>query len=215
MHLIPVMVKNFGVLFHQVFLKKLSNMVSSKSNSSNAIYAVDGSPIVKDIYYNNQWRTIALTGLGAGGYSYFALDITNPTSPSHLFTVENDPFNKVVNFWDANGFLSQFGYRNGSIIPERDYRKLGEAWSTPRIVRLKVSGRDKWVAIFGAGFNSATNPEYGSAVYVMDLENEGKLLKAIDINDDIPRTSRSIVWGTGSNNTQTTWNLSFIGIVIL
>ena len=193
-------------------LKKLSNIVSSKSNSSNAIYAVDGSPIVKDIYYNNQWRTIALTGLGAGGYSYFALDITNPTSPSHLFTVENDPFNKVVNFWDANGFLSQYGYRNGSIDPERDYRKLGEAWSTPRIVRLKVSGQDKWVAIFGAGFNSATNPEYGSAVYVMDLENEGKLLKAIDINDDIPRTSRAIVWGTGSNNTQTTWNLASLGL---
>jgi len=193
-------------------LKKLSNMVSSKANSSNAIYAVDGSPIVKDIFYNNQWRTIALTGLGAGGYSYFALDITNPTNPSHLFTVENDPFNKVVNFWDANGFLSQFGYRTGSIDPQRDYRKLGEAWSTPRIVRLKVSGRDKWVAIFGAGFNSATNPEYGSAVYVMDLENEGKLLKAIDINDDIPRTARSIVWGTGSNNTQTTWSLASLGL---
>ena len=193
-------------------LKKLSNMVSSKANSSNAIYAVDGSPIVKDIFYNNQWRTIVLTGLGAGGYSYFALDITNPTSPSHLFTVENDPFNKVVNFWDANGLLTRFGYRTGSIIPERDYRKLGEAWSTPRIVRLKVSGQDKWVAIFGAGFNSATNPEYGSAVYVMDLENEGKLLKAIDINDDIPRTARSIVWGTGSNNTQTTWSLASLGL---
>ena len=39
------------------------------------------------------------------------------------------------------------------------------------------------VAVVGGGFNGATNPNYGSAVFVIDLESEGVLLKKIDIED--------------------------------
>lgn len=176
-------------------LGDLSKVISSRANTSNAIYGVDGSPIVKDIYYNNSWKTVVITGLGAGGHSYFALDITNPNSPSHLFTVDNDPFAKIINFWDANGNQTQFGYVSGGIGSDYDYRKLGEAWSTPRIIRMKVPNSsnvlvDKWVAVFGGGYNAGTNPNYGSAVFVMDLENSGLLLKKIDIADS---TSSDIV----------------------
>jgi len=169
-------------------LGELSKVISNRANTSNAIYGVDGSPIVKDIYYNNSWKTVVITGLGAGGHSYFALDITNPNSPSHLFTIDNDPFAKIINFWDVNGNQTQFGYASGGIGSEYDYRKLGEAWSNPRIIRMKVPNSnnllvDKWVAVFGGGFNGATNPNYGSAVFVMDLENNGLLLKKIDITD--------------------------------
>ena len=64
-----------------------------------------------------------------------------------------------------------------------DYSGLGETWSTPRIIRLRISNKDKWVAVFGGGYNGGVNPNVGSAVFVMDLENEGKLLKVIDIED--------------------------------
>ena len=64
-----------------------------------------------------------------------------------------------------------------------DYQKLGEAWSTPRIIRIKHNGNDKWVAVIGGGFNGAVNPNYGSAVFVIDLESEGQILKRIDIED--------------------------------
>ena len=168
--------------------EKLSNMVSSRSNSSNAIYGVDGSPIVRDIYFNNSWKTVLISGLGAGGHSYFALDITNPNSPKHMFTVANDPFDQVVTFWDADGNINRFGYAGTSIDADKDYRKLGEAWSNPRIIRMKVPDTnnnlvDKWVAVFGGGYNGASNPNYGSAVFVMDLENDGYLVKKIDITD--------------------------------
>jgi hypothetical protein len=64
---------------------------------------VDGTVVVKDIYYGGIWRTVALVGLGRGGQSYFALDISNPTAPTHLFTIENDDFRQVVNFWNSSG----------------------------------------------------------------------------------------------------------------
>jgi hypothetical protein len=37
--------------------------------------------------------------------------------------------------------------------------------------------------VFGGGYNGAVNPNVGSAVFVMDLEDEGRLLKVIDIED--------------------------------
>jgi type IV pilus assembly protein PilY1 len=165
-------------------LNKLPNIISSTVNVTNSIYGVDGSPVVKDIYYNGSWRTIALTGLGRGGNSYFALDITNPYSPSHLFTIENDATVGVVNFWNSSGAKTTYLYSFGSVSDStKDYSKLGESWSTPRIFRMKISGTDKWVAAFGAGYNGGVNTNLGSAVFVMDLENGGNLLKKIDITD--------------------------------
>ncbi len=48
----------------------------------------------------------------------------------------------------------------------KDYSKLGESWSTPRIIRIRNSSIDKWVAVFGAGYNGRSNPNLGSAVFV-------------------------------------------------
>ena len=173
-------------------LGNLEKVPSSKANSTNAIYGIDGSPVVKDIYFddtpndgstNPRWRTILLSGLGAGGKGLFAIDITNPNSPTHLFAINNDETNKAVQHWGIDRMKNEFGYASGTIDPQYDYRKLGETWSTPRIIRIKVSGKDKWVAVFGGGYNGAVNPNIGSAVFILDLEDEGRLLKVIDIED--------------------------------
>lgn len=57
-------------------LPNLRNMISTKANSSVSIYGVDGSPVVKDVFYKNKWITMLIAGLGRGGHSYFALDVT-------------------------------------------------------------------------------------------------------------------------------------------
>ncbi len=173
-------------------LGNFEKIPSSKANSTNAIYGIDGSPVVKDIFFddtpndgsnNPRWRTILLSGLGSGGKGLFAIDVTNPSSPTHLFAINHNESDQVVQHWGTNTFKNEFGYRSGSIDPKYDYRKLGETWSTPRIIRIKVDSKDKWVAVFGAGYNGAVNPNVGSAVIVMDLEDEGKVLKVIDIKD--------------------------------
>lgn len=174
-------------------LNKLPKIISSTSNVTNAIFGVDGSPVVKDIYYGGTWRTIALTGLGRGGNSYFALDITNPNSPTHLFTIENDITGNAVNFWNSSGGLSRYIYSFGSVADAtKDYSKLGESWSTPNIIRMRINNVDKWVAVFGAGFNGGVNPNLGSAAFVMDLENGGNLLKKIDIIDKSNTIANSV-----------------------
>ena len=201
-------------------LGNLEKIPSSKANTTNAIYGVDGSPVVKDIYFddtpsdgttNPRWRTVLLGGLGSGGQGLYALDITDINNPKHLFAINHDGSEQVVQHWGVNGFKNEFGYRSGSIDPKYDYRKLGETWSTPRIIRIKVSGKDKWVAVFGGGYNGAVNPNYGSAVFVMDLEDEGRLLKVIDIEDQA-NVMRNYIFSTATNNTQTVFNLANYGL---
>ena len=191
-------------------LGNLEKIPSSKANSTNAIYGIDGSPVVKDIYFddtpndstnNPRWRTILLGGLGAGGKGLYAIDITDVNNPTHLFAINHNASDKAIQHWDSDGFKNEFGYAGGGIDAKYDYRKLGETWSTPRIIRIKVSGKDKWVAVFGGGYNGAVNPDYGSAVFVMDLEDEGRLLKVIDIED---KSAQTYGWHIGLNNPQGT-----------
>ena len=69
---------NYGPLYLQVYTQNLT-MISTKANSTiNSIYGIDGSSSVKDIYIDGKWKTVLISGLGAGGHSFFALDITDP-----------------------------------------------------------------------------------------------------------------------------------------
>jgi type IV pilus assembly protein PilY1 len=51
----------------------------------NHRYFVDATPTVTDVYDGTNWRTILVGGLGAGGRSYYALDITAPDSPKLMW----------------------------------------------------------------------------------------------------------------------------------
>ncbi len=43
-------------------------------------YYVDGSPYVGEAYFGGAWHTVLVSGLGGGGRSVFALDVTSPTA---------------------------------------------------------------------------------------------------------------------------------------
>jgi len=168
-------------------LRSLRDIIASKANTANAIYGVDGSPIVKDIFYGNKWRTVLISGMGKGGYGYFALDITNPDIPKFLFAFDNDPSEDLIRHWDDAGTLTKKYYPptwKTPIDPEYDYSKVGEALSVPVIIPMPYgANKTKWVAVFGGGYNGGINTFYGSAIYVIDLENDGKVLKRINLTD--------------------------------
>ena len=201
-------------------LANLEKIPSSKANSTNPIYGVDGSPVVKDIYFddtpndglvNPRWRTILISGLGAGGKGIFALDITDVKNPKQIFAINNNSIDQTITHWSNDGNSQIYSYAGGNIVAELDYRKLGETWSTPRIIRLKISGKDKWVAVFGGGYNGGVNPDVGSSFFVMDIENEGKLLKVIDI-DDQANINHRYVFGFPQNNTEKEFMLANYGL---
>ena len=194
-------------------LTKLSEMLSEKPNSSQSIYGVDGSPVAKDILINNEWKTVLICGLGRGGNSYFALDITDIKNPKHLFSFENNTLDKSVTIWKSDQSAEQFFYDSSNEIPEqydfannpgdpinnidqtiyksaagipepKNYSRLGEAWSTPNILNIRIDNKPRWVAVFGGGYNGKVSSEVGDNVFVIDMENSGDILKAIPLYDN-------------------------------
>ncbi|HEX5311426.1 pilus assembly protein [Aquabacterium sp.] len=86
----------------------MSNLykLADSSYGTKHQYYVDGAPIIGDVKINGAWRTILVGGLNKGGSAYYALDITDPASPSLLWE-----------FTDANLGLS---YGNPIITKRKD-----------------------------------------------------------------------------------------------
>ena len=169
---------------------------------SNSIFSVDGPITVKDVFLEGKWKTVLMGGLGWGGNSYYALDITNPDAPQHLFTVNNDVSNKVINYWDKSGTKSTFAY--SANCTAFDYSKLGGAWSRPVIMLLpynEYSQTQRWVAVFGGGFaggasvtGTGTTSSFGAYAYVVELEPDSSKK-----TDSCGATGAGIISSTGGH----------------
>lgn len=169
-------------------LPNFKDMISINAGQSYSIYGVDGSPTIKDIYYGSptpSWHTVLFSGLRQGGKSYFALDITNPDSPQHLFTFAYNSTTNRVNYWAADG--TRTNYTSATAPATYNFFTLGESWSDPIILRLPVGASNamKWVAVFGGGYNSGVTSSYGAKLFVVDMEDGGKIINNIDIADSV------------------------------
>ena len=167
-------------------------------NNPRTYYFVDGSPVVADAWIRSgsgdytrqaaEWSTVMITGFREGGRGYLALDVTNPAATS-----SSDPHGPYPKFmWEFTD------------------SRLGEAWSEPVITRVRVeegvSGdvcgaddgdgdcRERWVAIFGGGYETAADPNHadfaasssdtnwtlrGKSIFMVDIAT-GTVLDRID-----------------------------------
>ena len=138
--------------------------------SSAHIYGVDSSPVVlvkeqvKDGHIKSSQgdKVWLFTGLRGGGKAYYALDISNPDSPSLM--------------WRLDKNSAGFG-------------KLGETWSIPEVTYIPgystvVNGQKTYkpVLIFSGGYDQAKShlglgaeDSEGLGVYIVDAET-GSLL---------------------------------------
>ncbi len=113
------------------------NGLAALANPSyNHRYFVNSTPYVKDVNFgggDNDWHTILIGGLGKGGKSYYALDVTNPSAMSN----------------EAN--LST------KVLWEFSHEDLGYTYGRPLVVKTKKYG---WTVIFGSGYNNTDGKGY-------------------------------------------------------
>lgn len=124
-------------------------------------YYVDGSPMVGDVAINSapdsadDWRSLLVGTLGAGGKGYFVLDVTQPevfaeanasalalldrTLPANKPTLDSCPEDAVGAQCDLGHIFS---------IPSRD------AINTMRANQITRLNNNRWAAIMGNGYNS-------------------------------------------------------------
>jgi len=174
-------------------LRRLDEMYKIGQNKvSVSIWGVDGPPQVKDVYLGKKgWRTVLVAGLGRGGNSFFALDITDPTNPKHLFTIDNDTVDDKVHIWQ--GDRDYTSYDHASVVSDFDYTGLAQTWSTPRIVSITKGSAQIPAVVLGSGFS--LDPNADGYLYVAKIDSGadgGKLLKKVTI----PRDSKT-GWNSG------------------
>jgi hypothetical protein len=135
----------------------------ASGSSGVHLYYVDGSPRVSDVWFydtatdttksESEWRTVLISGLRKGGKTYFALDITDTTSPQYLWEFPTDA---------------------------PTLSKIGDSWSDPAIgrIRIEVSGTlvERWVAFIGGGHMPDPDVAEGRYVFVVDIKT-GAVLK--------------------------------------
>lgn len=111
--------------------------LADKNYKSKHAYFVDATPVAGDICTSNctvdasaVWKSILVGGLGRGGRGYYALDITNPSSPKALWE-----------FTDAN-----LGYSFGNPVITKMCDDAACATKT-------------WVVLITSGYNNIPNDD--------------------------------------------------------
>ncbi len=118
-------------------------------------FYVDSSPKVVDVDFgagSGDWRSLLIGGLGKGGHSYYAIDVTDPAS----FTDEATVAKKIV--WEFSD--PDMGYSYGKPIVTKTHNS---AWG------------NKWVVIIPAGYNNASGE---GKLFFVDAAS-GTLLKTM------------------------------------
>ncbi len=149
-------------------LKRIHHNTKSSLDYSSPNYAHnyfnDATPGTGDLFYGGEWHTWLVSGLGSGGASIYALDVTDPEgthAPDKAFTESNA--NKLV--------LGEWSYNSGDPV----WKHLGNTHGKPEIVRFH---NGQWGAVFGNGWcdaNDATNgnctsPTGKAGIYLMLLD---------------------------------------------
>jgi type IV pilus assembly protein PilY1 len=147
------------------FPKELASILPKRRRntlSNEHVYGMDLTPVTYT-YDSNQDGTLdssggdkvwAYLGMRRGGSAYYALDLSNPDSPSFM--------------WRIDDSTSGFG-------------ELGQTWSEPVVTRIPGyvdgSGVNKPVLVFGAGYDTGkdasgvgTPDQEGRGLYIVDAQ---------------------------------------------
>ncbi|MBL4820863.1 MAG: hypothetical protein JKY98_07735 [Gammaproteobacteria bacterium] len=126
-------------------------------------YTVDGAPAAYVVDSNGSGtigddaadKAYLYFGMRRGGNAYYALDVTNPDSPSILWSLENSG----------------------------DFSEMGMTFSSPRVGTVKFGGTATPAIIFGGGYDDSkdsgnANDNVGRAIYVVNAETGSLIWKA-------------------------------------
>jgi len=118
-------------LLPKVINKNLNGKVNGSAGGTNAMFGVDGSPVVHDVFMNGlgvdgewettkNWHSILFIPYGRGGAGFSVLDVTNTViknnqGPMHMFSIFNDSTNNRVLHYDNEGAVTTYPYSSSTI----------------------------------------------------------------------------------------------------
>lgn len=122
----------------------LANTVAGKAGTASSPTNLScHKPKAGGGYEAQNWRTVLIGGLGKGGKSYYALDVTDPKA----ITTEAQLASKVM--WE---FPRPSDPKDANLS-----NKVGYSYGEPVVVRTKQYG---WTVIFSSGYNNNDGNSY-------------------------------------------------------
>ena len=137
----------------RMLLPQLFKLAANNYDVNHRFY-VDGSPTTMDVFIGGAWKTILVGGLNAGGRGYYALDVTDTSSPKGLWEICSD-----ASLCDVSD--PDIGYSYGQAI----------------ITKRPTDG--KWVVIVTSGYNNVSPGDGKGYLFVLDAET-GAILDKVD-----------------------------------
>jgi type IV pilus assembly protein PilY1 len=128
---------------------------------------VDATPAVAEAKVGDAWKTVLVSGAGAGGQGVFALDVSSPTA----FTARNV-------LWE---------------FTDRDDPSIGNVVGRPQILRLRTTATSgagakyKYFAVVAGGVNNYSNDGRFSAtgkpaIFILDLAKQSNATWSLGVN---------------------------------
>jgi len=151
-----------------------------------------------------------LHGIGEDGKEKFAvvpkslLGKLRDLRSDHQFYVDSSPraydvyFAKGMDEWKTVIISGERGGGNyyfavdvtdpsaPNILWEQSDSKMGYTWSRPEIGRVKIGGKEKFVAFVGGGYSDPVIEDVGNAFYIIDIEEDDaskRILRRFDVGD--------------------------------
>jgi type IV pilus assembly protein PilY1 len=145
-----------------ILIPKLYRL-ADKDYANRHQYYVDGSPTIGDVYdpVAAKWKTILVGGLDSGGRGFYALDVTDPTTP--------------IGLWEFNVRATASCPNPVTLGVSTDDCDLGLSYGNPIITKL---GNGTWVVVVTSGYNNVSPGDGKGYVYVLNPIT-GVILKKI------------------------------------
>lgn len=148
----------------RITMKKLHRRAST-AYGENHQYTVDGSPELADVKIvkagKEQWATVLVGGLNAGGRGFYALDVTDPNNPRSLWELCAD-----------------------AAACDNVEAEMGYSFGNPQFGTIKIGGKETWVVFLTSGYNNVPGTDgvdggTGTGwLFVVDITT-GKVLQRV------------------------------------
>jgi len=129
--------------------------LADKNYPATHQFFVDGATVQADIYMSSAWKTILVGGLGGGGRSFYAMDVTTPSSPRLLW---------------------EFTYDNSKSAPYIVDQDLGYSYGKPVVTKLSDG---TWAVLVTSGYNNVSPGSGRGFLWVLNAAT-GAVIKKID-----------------------------------
>lgn len=151
-------------------------------------------------------QVFASGGLRMGGSTYYSLDITNPSTPSLIYSVGSNYANVLQGqastiYGMKNGI---YGNATTNTDEQKAYSRMGQTWGKPSVGFVRSGGKKVMVNFLPGGYDTryetanfaadSSNLAQGNAVYMVRVGEEKEDNKTKKVTIDTTSDKGKLLW---------------------